>query len=71
MMMMMMRSVMLTFGFLFLEMAMLWPSLLRKEMGDLVLEISAAFSSGLRLWLSEEKKKRKPQRKEGEVKKLG
>lgn len=35
---------------------MLCPSLLRKEMGDLVLEMSAAFSSGLRLWLSEDQR---------------
>ena len=42
----------LTFGLRFLEMAMLWPSLLRKEMGDLVLAINAVLSSGLRLGLS-------------------
>lgn len=45
----------LTLGFRFLEIAMLCPSLLRKEMGDLVLAMSAAFSSGLKLWLSEQK----------------
>ena len=43
----------LTLGLRFLEMAMLWPSLLRKEMGDLVLAINAVLSSGLRLGLSE------------------
>lgn len=49
-------SVAQTLGFRFLEMAMLCPSLLRKEMGDLVLDMSAAFSSGLKLWLSEHQK---------------
>lgn len=53
----------LTFGFRFLEIAMLWPSLLRKEMGDLVLAISAAFSSGLKLWLSEQKTTKRKKRK--------
>lgn len=45
-----------TLGFRLREIAMLWPSLLKNEMGDLVLAINAAFSSGLRLWFSETQK---------------
>lgn len=58
----------LTLGFRFLEIAMLCPSLLRKEIGDLVLAISAAFSSGLKLWLSEQKSTKEKKREEEDKK---